>query len=81
MIYKYPNLIDYFEIEGNGLLFKFFEDLKNDSTVKKTKMKQTNNLDTNKVGLYVLTFNSPNQFEKLIMSMESYDTRFLTQPH
>jgi FkbM family methyltransferase len=80
MIYKYPNLIDYFEIEGNGLLFKFFEDLKNGNTVKKTKMKQTNNLDTNKVGLYVLTFNSPNQFEKLIMSMESYDNRFLTQP-
>jgi len=80
MIYKYPNLIDYFEIEGNGLLFKFFEDLKNNSTVKKTKIKQTNNLDTNKVGLYVLTFNSPNQFEKLIMSMENYDNRFLTQP-
>ena len=80
MIYKYPNLIDYFEIDDNGLLFKFFENLKDGKAVKKTKMLQTTNLDTNKVGLYVLTFNSPNQFEKLIMSMESYDNRYLTQP-
>jgi hypothetical protein len=28
MTYKYPNLITYSEIEGNGLMGKFFEDLK-----------------------------------------------------
>ena len=30
MVYKYPEMFNYFEIEGNGLFSKFFEDLKND---------------------------------------------------
>jgi len=80
MIYKYSNLVDYFEINDNGLLFKFFEDLKDGKTVKKTKMIQTTNLDTNKVGLYVITFNSPKQFEVLIQSMLDYDKDFIEKP-
>jgi hypothetical protein len=65
MAYKHSDLINYFEIEGNGLVGKFFEDLK-DGTLKvksENKISITNNLDTNKVGLYVITFNSPKQFE------------------
>ena len=31
MVYKHSDLINYFEIEGNGLVGKFFEDLKNDN--------------------------------------------------
>ena len=36
-------------------------------------------LDTNKVGLYVITFNSPKQFEKLCISMEIYDKDYLNK--
>jgi hypothetical protein len=30
MCYKHSDLVNYFEIESNGLVGKFFEDLKND---------------------------------------------------
>ena len=79
MSYKHSDLINYFEIDSNGLVGKFFEDLKNDTLIPKneSKVSVVNNLDTNKVGLYVLTFNSPNQFRTLIKSFESYDNDYL----
>ena len=80
MIYKHSDIINYFEIEENGLLSKFFEDLKNDRCeVKNFKNKnvKNSNLDISKVGLYVITFNSPKQFETLIQSMSEYDSNFL----
>jgi hypothetical protein len=82
MTYKYPNLITYSEIDGNGLMGKFFEDLKNMTVEVKSEVSKdvvVNNLDTSKVGLYVLTFNSPNQFETLIKSMLEYDSDFITK--
>ena len=86
LLFRYPEIFSYSEIEGNGLMGKFFEDLKNDGVVvKKTKkttleyMKSKNVLDINKVGLYVITFNSPNQFETLIKSMLEYDSDFITK--
>lgn len=77
--YKHADLVNYFEIESNGLIGKFFEDLKNDKLVPKNEMAVTqfNNLDTNKVGLYVIGFNSPKQFQTLIDSMMEYDKDFL----
>jgi hypothetical protein len=79
MSYKHSDLINYFEIESNGLVGKFFEDLKNDSLVPKNESKVIveNKLDTSKVGLYVLTFNSPNQFKTLIKSIQAYDSDYL----
>jgi hypothetical protein len=79
MTYKHSDLINYFEIDGNGLMGKIFEDLKNDNLKVKSesKMSVENTLDTNKVGLYVITFNSPNQFETLIKSMLEYDKDFI----
>jgi hypothetical protein len=79
MCYKHSDLINYFEIEGNGLVGKFFEDLKNDELKVKneTSVKQSNTLDTNKVGLYVITFNSPKQFRTLIDSMLDYDKDYI----
>jgi len=80
MTYKHPELINYFEIESNGLISKFFEDLKNDSVVPKSESKvSVLNLDTDKVGLYVITFNSPRQFETLIESMINYDSDYITK--
>ena len=83
ILYKYPELINYFEIDGNGLLGKFFEDAKNERLVVKNKLNVsvTNNIDVSKVGLYVITFNSPKQFETLIQSMLNYDPEWHSQFH
>ena len=81
MTYSNPSNIDYVEIESNGLLYKFFEDVKNDSVVIKS-FRKNEPIVTNRngdVGLYVITFNSPKQFETLLRSMEIYDNNFLTQ--
>lgn len=82
MSYKHSDIINYFEIESNGLIGKFFEDLKDDKLIPKNegKVSVENTLDTNKVGLYVITFNSPNQFETLIKSMLEYDKDFILKP-
>ncbi len=58
MCYKHSDLINYFEIEGNGLFGKFFEDLKEDRLQVKNEniVKPSYNLDSSKVGLYVITF-------------------------
>jgi hypothetical protein len=86
LLYLYPELFSYSEIEGNGLMGKFFEDLKNDKViVKQTKkttldyVKSMTTLNTDKVGLYVISFNSPKQFETLIKSMLDYDSDFITK--
>lgn len=81
MCYTHSDLINYFEIESNGLVGRFFEDLKNDKLVPKYEglHQKTNTLDTSKVGLYVITFNSPNQFRTLIQSMLEYDKDYITK--
>lgn len=81
LTYQYPHIIDYCKIEYNGLLYKFFEDVKND-TVKvenlSPKKNYKNRNQSDNVGLYVISFNSPNQFETLIESMLNYDPDFIT---
>lgn len=79
MCYKHSDLINYFEIGGDGLFGKFFEDLKNNTLEIKSEnnMISSTPLDTSKVGLYVIGFNSPNQFETLIKSMLDYDANFI----
>jgi len=81
MTYSNPTNIDYVEIESNGLLYKFFEDVKNDSVVIKSFRRDEPIVTTRNgdVGLYVITFNSPKQFETLLRSMELYDNNFITQ--
>jgi hypothetical protein len=82
MCYKHSDMVNYFEIESNGLVGKFFEDLKNNELKPKSENihKETNTLDTNNSALYVITFNSPNQFETLMKSMEVYDMDFIDKP-
>jgi hypothetical protein len=84
MLYRYSDLIDYVEIESNGLISKFCEDLKNDKFQVKNTSPQNieivRKIDINKVGLYVISFNSPNQFETLIKSMLEYDSDFIERP-
>jgi hypothetical protein len=83
MVYKHADMVDYFEIESNGLFGKFFEDLKNDKLVRKNKenlLSPSDDLDVNNAALYVITFNSPKQFETLITSMIQYDSSFINKP-
>jgi hypothetical protein len=83
MTYLYPQHINYSMIDGNGLMGKFFEDLKNDKLEvlnNKVKINEHHSNDISKVGLYVITFNSPKQFETLIQSMLKYDSDFINKP-
>jgi hypothetical protein len=83
MMYKYPEKIQYYEINYDGLLGTFFENLKNDNLhVNHTKNIDLvkNNFDENNIGLYVITYNSPNQFETLCKSFEIYDDNFIKKP-
>jgi len=68
--YRHSDLVYSFEIESNGLVWPFFDMLKNFDT-------QNVSVKDPIVGLYVLTYNSPDQFELLCKSMESYDESFL----
>ena len=82
MLYNYPELFQYYEIDYDGLLYRFFENLKHDRLeAKVVGNKLKNNVhNKNNVALYVLTYNSPNQFQKMCLSLEMYDNNFLTQP-
>jgi hypothetical protein len=83
MVYKYPELFQYYEIEINGLLGMFFENLKNKNLYPKTEKADTvkiNPHDKSNVALYVLTYNSPSQFQKLCISFGEYDEDFLNKP-
>lgn len=79
LLYKYSDKFSYFEISSNGLINKFFEDLKNDE-IKKQKVKINKKTSIDNIGLYVITFNSPKQFETLIESFYSYDEDFINKP-
>tara|TARA_B110000483_G_scaffold1822_1_gene2074 strand:+ start:2071 stop:3738 length:1668 start_codon:yes stop_codon:yes gene_type:complete len=84
LIYTKPKNYQYFMIEENGLVNKFFEDVKNNKHValNESNVVETKDmLDTRNTALYVLTFNSPGQVKTLRKSMEAYDKEFLTKPH
>jgi len=84
LIYTKPRNYQYFMIEENGLVNKFFEDVKNNKHValnESNSVETKNILDTRNTALYVLTFNSPDQVKTLRKSMEAYDKEFLTKPH
>ena len=96
LLYKYPELTSFFEIEKNGLIGTFFEKLKNDNLELKQTVQVISNLSNSvtpsispttyqtvvndKVGLYVIGFNSPKQLETLITSMLEYDKDFIDKP-
>lgn len=77
LCHQYPDLIERFEIEGNGLVWPFFEYLKDVKTTLELKKKPFRDLQTI---LYVITYNSPNQFSKLIQSFNSVEPNFLERP-
>lgn len=83
MLYKNSDIIDYVELKENGLISKFCEDIKNDKCFVKNisgKKSKNENLNVKKTALYVITFNSPNQFQGLLQTMSEYDKDFLEKP-
>jgi len=81
LLYNHPDLITQYSVESNGMIWPFFEDLK-DKKYKKNVIVTSPKfiLNNTKVGLYVITFNSPKQFEVLIQSMLDYDADFIEKP-
>jgi len=71
LTYTHPELIKPFEVGGNGLIWPFFENLKKCKNKPKTP---------SSIGLYTITYNSPNQFRTLVESMLQYDPNFIDQP-
>lgn len=70
LTYTHPELFNIFDIKEDGLLWLFFENLKNDSLKK----------ISNKTSLYVISYNSPPQFNQLCKSFDEYDRDFLFKP-
>ena len=75
MSHKEPSKYSRFELktEDAGLLSPFFEVLKNHNTLEVPKLSKP---VSNKCSLYVLTFNSPDQFSKLIQSFKQVPNFF-----
>lgn len=94
--HKYKTKINNYLIEDNGLLWKFFENLKDDNLVEEPITEDIDSFDTyeekivsvnepsitdiNKAAVYVLTYNSPDQFDTLCKSFEEYDSDFISKP-
>lgn len=70
MTYLDSEKYKYRMIDGNGLIYKFFEDLKQENAV---------NMKEDSVTIYINTFNSPEQLQMLLDSFEKYEKKFLTQ--
>lgn len=71
----YPEQTHRFEIEGNGLVYSFFEHVKNTKNkpiIRKNNKKAFRDL---KVNLYVISYNSPEQFEELCKSIIGADDK------
>jgi hypothetical protein len=79
LCHTHSDMIHRYELEGNGLCWPFFEELKN---IKKNKLIKSNGkkpMINVKTSLYVLTYNSPKQFETLIKSFLEVDSNFMSK--
>lgn len=76
MLYRNANFYNHFEINEDGLLSTFFENLKN----KKINV-NLNKIERNsKIASYILTYNSPNQVRLLLKTFEEYDKDLINIP-
>lgn len=85
LTYKNPEETFRFELSDNGLVYPFFDmlgkvektDLSNADLIPWDKKKYAEDLKTS---LYVLTFNSPEQFDVLVKSYMKNDPNFYDRP-
>lgn len=80
--YRHSELVHRFELDANGLVYKFFDHLgtlefteRNNSTL--LKYDKNKEIEDIKTSLYVLTFNSPEQFRALVESYADSDIDFM----
>lgn len=82
MLYRHPELFQFYSVQADGLLFRFFESVKTGDLIPKIQMKSeavVKQSVPDSVALYVITYNSPRQLETLCKSMEIYDNSFLSK--
>jgi len=80
MMYNHPEIITQFMIGQDGLIWRFFEDIKDNNFLERVVNSQIRTLDKKNTALYIITFNSPNQLQTLINSMLEYDEDFVFKP-
>lgn len=80
MAHRHEELIQRFELGGDGMVWPFFEQLKDVKEREKVTVSGKKPFSETKVSLYVITFNSPTQFEHLCKSFEVADRNFLDKP-
>jgi hypothetical protein len=78
MTYLDPDVYQFKMIESNGLISKFFEDLKNTS-IQEIQTNQTSRkpYTNNKISLYINAFNFPEQLQMVLDSFEKFDKDFI----
>lgn len=76
LAHLYEDDIYKFKLESNGLVWPFFEKLKNVENIIKELPPRPLTFDKAKNNLYVLTFNSPKQFESVCKSIIESDKLF-----
>jgi hypothetical protein len=80
LLYRNSDMFNYFLIKEDGLIYNFFEDLTNKNLTVKNECVDINindDLSVTNTALYVITFNSPKQFNSLLKSMDNYDNNLL----
>lgn len=77
--YKYPDMIERFQIADDGLVYPFFDMLDRVQDFIKTRAKKPITHRTSKSNLYVLSFNSPQQFNSVCTSLQLSDPELFTR--
>jgi hypothetical protein len=77
--YLYPEKVTLFNVGGNGLVWPFFEKLKDIERMIAEMPPPQLTYDRAKNNLYVLTFNSPQQFESVCNSIKDSDLEMFTK--
>lgn len=77
MTYLKPDIYQYENIKGDGLINTFFENVKNEQT-EMQKIQKTKPYKNDDIYLYINAFNSPEQLQMVLNSFERYEPKFLT---
>lgn len=73
LAHLYSDDIHRFQVHGDGLIWPFFEKLKNVADMIKEKPKKVKTEKNSKTILYILGFNSPEQFTSVCRSIQEAD--------
>lgn len=71
--HQYPELVHRFELSDNGMVWPFFEELKDVKQFISKSSELSLDFKTAKNILYILTFNSPSQFKSVAESIKLMD--------